>query len=108
MMGRARHRVSAGMQGGNIEHRSKITISGLFHGFREECGRGVKSSLRGLVWLGIAILLLGSILALSHPSTAPPGDGIDRVVIQRDPGPTGTWAANGTYYLGDMDVFWLV
>ena len=65
-------------------------------------------SVRGWVLLGLAFVLTTALLDLALPARAPPGDGIDRVVIQRDPGANGTWVANGTYYISDTDVFWLV
>ena len=65
-------------------------------------------AFRGWVLVILAMVLGIALLDLAPPAAAPPGDGIDRVVIQRDPSANGTWVANGTYYISDTDVFWLV
>ena len=68
----------------------------------------------GVAFRGWGLFILGlvlgtALLGLAPPAAAPPpGVGIDRVVIQRDPSANGTWVSNGTYYLSDTDVFWLV
>jgi predicted transcriptional regulator/nitrous oxidase accessory protein NosD len=64
--------------------------------------------VRGWVLVTLALVLGTALLDLAPPARAPPGDGIDRVVIQWDPGANGTWVDNGTYYISDTDVFWLV
>jgi predicted transcriptional regulator/nitrous oxidase accessory protein NosD len=63
---------------------------------------------RGWGFVLMALVLGTALLDLAPPASAPPGDGVDRVVIQRDPGANMTWVANGTYYISDTDVFWLV
>ena len=65
-------------------------------------------AFRGWVLVTLALVLGTALLELMPPAAAPPGPGIDRVVIQRDPSANGTWVANGTYYISDADVFWLV
>ncbi len=68
----------------------------------------MRVALRGWLLLGLVFVLTAALLDLASPVRAPPGDGIDRIVIQRNPGANGTWVANGTYYISDTDVFWLV